>query len=194
MTRTLTTCKRCRWESVVSTWKMSEEGQPLQGCLGTPIQFAEQRANLPADTLTSACHPRAAPAHPSMQNNTASLRTLQQGNANLGWDSGICRIPESPNLASKGCYSGNATRFSIKAPVFIRPVLSRLCTEPVSLRVHWMPSSVLQAQQDTAGDIHIYINVYRYLLWVLPSCSLSRDFVHKETCHSCSSVRSSYSP
>lgn len=109
-------------------------------------------------SLISTWHPCTVPAHQSVQINTASLHTLQQDDANLGWESVICRIPESTNLSSKGCYSGHATLFTSKTPVFIRSVLSRLYMKPDSLRVHWMPLSVLQAQQDTAGRIlSIYI-------------------------------------
>lgn len=64
--------------------------------------------------------------------------------------------------------------------------------------------SVLQAQQDTAGDIYIYIYticVYTTILYTVSAVGAPQlpfiqrlCFVHKETCHSCFSVRFSNSP
>lgn len=120
----------------------------LQGCLGTWIQSAEQRAKLPPDTLTGTWHRRTAPAHRSVQINTASLNTLQQDDGHLGWDSDMCWIPESPSLASKGCYPGNQQ----SSRLYQTCLIQTLYMELVSFRAHWMPLSVLQVQQDTAGE------------------------------------------
>lgn len=47
-----------------------------------------------------------------------------------------------------------------------------LHTAPFSLRAHWMPLSVLQAQQDTNGDRNIYIGI---------CCGCSPAALHPET-------------
>lgn len=142
-------------EKLVSTWGMSEEGQPysvtrLPGDMNSICRTESQTASWHPHRHLASPHSASSPVR-------ANKHSFPEHTAARWWTFGLrlSNVPDSwvtkPGLEGMLPWERHSEHQQ-SSRLYQTCLIQTLYMEPVSFRAHWMPLSVLQVQQDTAGE------------------------------------------